>query len=229
MCAGTVYNELAGHRVRPSRSCCGRPPGRRSPARWAELDRRDMSGARRTTSAAARSRPRSGSSAQRSTGRTRSSIGRRLTDRRTWVRRGHGDAARGRPADRARSATRCIAPDVDVGAVSVARTVRPMRLPRAVPGHGRPRGGGATRRRDMLADAYRPRLPEEFDETGLRTSAQRVRSRAHFGGSLAAFSGPSEPAGDGGLADADPSVVRWRRRGQDPDPGRRGGLTRRPR
>ncbi len=34
----------------------------------------------------------------------------------------------------------------------------------------------------MLAAQYRQRLPEEFDETGLRTSVQRVRSRAHLGG-----------------------------------------------
>ena len=139
--------------------------------------------------------------------------------RRTWVRRGHGDLHLV-GAQIAVEAQAMLAPDVDVGpSPSPDLCGRCAFLAPCLAMEGLVEDDADAEA--TLATRYRRRLPEEFDETGLRTSVQRVRSRAHLGGTSLRSAGPQSPSGDRGLADTDPSVVR-RHDGvdQDADPGR---------
>lgn len=131
--------------------------------------------------------------------------------RRTWVRRGHGELHRvGQQIGR--EAQQMIDPAVEV-APSPSRE-KCGRCPFLAPCLVMESGGDAE---PMLAEKFRRRLPGEFDESGLRTSRQRVRDRAHLGGASLRSARAEAPAGDGRLPDADPSIV-GRDDGVDQDP-----------
>ena len=136
--------------------------------------------------------------------------------RRTWVRRGHGEIHLV-GEQLAREALAMIDPDVDVAAAPAPDVC--ARCPFLAPCLVMQSGGDAE---SMLAARYRERLPEEFDESGLRTSTRRVRARAHLGGTSLRSSSAASPTGDRGLPDADPPVVR-RDGGVDEDPQTRAG------
>ena len=139
--------------------------------------------------------------------------------RRTWVRRGHGELHLV-GEEIGREAQAMLDPQVEVGpspSPEVCGSCAFLAPCLVMEGLVVESGADAE---PMLAARYRRRLPEEFDETGLRTSVQRVRARAHWGGASVRSAGAEAPAGDRGLTDADPPVVR--RDGgveQDPDPG----------
>ena len=181
-----------------------------------------------STCAGAPSRPRSGSSALRSTGRTRSRTGRKPTRCGARGFAGARGAAPGGRADRD-EAQAMIAPDVDVGRSSPDLCGRCAFLAPCLAMEGLVERATPTPRR-MLATRYRRRLPEEFDETGLRTSVQRCAAEPTWAVPRSVQPARSRRAGDRGLADADPAVVR-RHDGVDEDARARSrrGLTRRPR
>ena len=182
-----------------------------------ELDRRDMSGARRTNLRRSPMTPEErilGAAFDRP-----DEIAHREEAhgvRRTWVRRGHGEIHLV-GAHIGRQALAMIEPDVRVAASPAPDLC--ARCPFLAPCLVMQSGGEAE---PMLAASYRRRVPEEFDETGLRTSTQRVRARAHLGGASLRSPGAGGPTGDRRLPDADPPVVR-RDGGVDEDLEPRGG------
>jgi hypothetical protein len=182
-----------------------------------ELDRRDMSGARRTNLRRSPMTPEErilGAAFDRP-----DEIAHREEAhgvRRTWVRRGHGEIHLV-GAHIGRQAQAMIEPDMSVAASPAPDLC--ARCPFLAPCFVMESGGEAE---PMLAASYRRRVPEEFDETGLRTSTQRVRARAHLGGASLRSPGAGGPTGDRRLPDADPPVVR-RDGGVDEDLEPRGG------
>ncbi len=213
--AGTVHNELA---VPPDDDVA--PP----PVDVDELDRRDMSGARRINLRRSPLTPEErilGAAFDRPDEIAHREEAHEV--RRTWVRRGHGELHLV-GAQIARQAQAMLAPDVDVGpspSPDLCGRCAFLAPCLAMEGLVEADADADADAETMLATRYRRRLPEEFDDTGLRTSVQRVRSRAHLGGTSLRSAGPQSPSGDRGLADTDPSVVR-RHDGvdQDADPGR---------
>ncbi len=201
--AGTVHNELLITERDEAAPVAVDPASLDVAPGGAELDRRDMSaGVRHTNLRRSPITPEErivGAAFDRD-----DEIAHREEDqqiRRTWVRRGHGDLHMV-GNDLAREALMMIDPAVDVGSSPAPDTcgrcafLEPCLLMET--------GADAE---PALASGFRRRLAEEFDEAGLRTSAQRVRNRAHLGGaSLRSASEP--PAADRRLPDADPSVVR---------------------
>ena len=201
--AGTVHNEL-----RITDAEAADPPAVRADdldiAADAELDRRDMTtGARRANLRRSPMTPE-----ERILGaavdRPDEIAHREELDgvRRTWVRRGHGEMHLvGQELGRqARAMT-----DAKVAVPASPAPDICRRCPFLAPCLVMESGGDAE---PMLAARYRRRLPEEFDESGLRTSTQRVRARAHLGGAALHSTGARDPAGDRGLTDTDPPVVR---------------------
>jgi len=201
--AGTVHNELL-----ITADAEAEPP----PTSTDELDTRDMTGARRTNLRRSPMTPEErilGAAFDRPDEIAHREEAHEV--RRTWVRRGHGEIHLvGEQIGR--EAQAMVEPSVDVGA-SPAPDVC-ARCPFLAPCLVTESGGDAE---PMLAAQYRRRLPEEFDESGLRTSTQRIRARAHLGGASLRSTGPGRPAGDRGLSDADPPVV-GRDHGVDEDP-----------
>ncbi len=214
--AGTVYNELLVTESDQADPAAVDPQVLDLPPDGAELDRRDMSaGVRHTNLRRSPLTPEErilGAAFDRPDEIVHREEAQQI--RRTWVRRGHG-VLHVVGQQIAREVIAMIHP-----AVAVPPSPSPercVRCPFLAPCLVMEAGGDAT---SLLADAYRPRLPEEFDETGLRTSAQRVRNRAHLGGASLRSATRPEPAGDGRLPDADPPVVRWdRAMDEHPDPG----------
>ncbi|HMK10289.1 MAG TPA: hypothetical protein VK461_01770, partial [Acidimicrobiales bacterium] len=189
--AGTVHNELlvsAEVAVDPPRVRAEDP----DIAVDAELDRRDMTaGARRTNLRRSPMTPAErilGSAFDRPDEIAHREEAHEV--RRTWVRRGHGEIhVVGEQL--AREAWTMIDPDVTVPASPASDVCG--RCPFLAPCLVMESGGDAE---PMLRTRYRQRLPEEFDESGLRTSTQRVRARAHLGGTSLRSGGERRPARD---------------------------------
>ena len=167
--AGTVHNELLITAEADARTAVSMDVD--------ELDRRDMTGARRTNLRRSPMTPQErilGAAFDRPDEIAHREEAHEV--RRTWVRRGHGEIHLvGEQI--AREALAMIEPDVRVAASPAPDLC--ARCPFLAPCLVMESGGDAE---PMLAARYRQRLPDEFDESGLRTSTQRVRARAHLGG-----------------------------------------------
>ena len=180
--AGTVHNELA---VPPDGDVA--PP----PVDVDELDRRDMSGARRINLRRSPLTPEErilGAAFDRPDEIAHREEAHEV--RRTWVRRGHGElhlvgaqiARRSASDARARRRRR---------AVSVARPVRALRLPCAVPGHGRPRDEARRRRRDDVGNAIQTPLARGVRRDRTTDVGAASAQPSPLGRYLAPFSRPA--------------------------------------